>query len=347
MKKILVIEDNTDVRENIEEILSLSDYEVVTAGNGVEGIEQAISTKPDLILCDVMMPKLDGFGVLRILSQKPETNLIPFIFLTAKAEKEDFRTGMSLGADDYVTKPFEPRDLLDVIEIRLKKSDQQNQKTKQKVKTLIDTKKGLEDLELLAKKGELFSYHKKDILFKEGEIPRKLFYILSGKVKTYRTNDFGKELITGIFKEGEFIGFNALLGEERYSESAAVLEYAQVSFISKEAFYELLHTNSDFSTLFIKMLSANIREKESRLVDLAYSSIRKRIANALLVFHQKYHSTNNKIDVLRDDLASLAGTTKESASRTLTDFKTEKLIDIDRQGMITIINKQQLAQMQN
>lgn len=106
MKKILVIEDNLEVRENLEEILELYGYDVETAENGKIGVHKALEKQPDLILCDVMMPELDGFGVLNILSRKDKTNGIPFVFLTAKSEKEDWRRGMNLGADDYITKPF-------------------------------------------------------------------------------------------------------------------------------------------------------------------------------------------------------------------------------------------------
>ena len=122
MKKILVIEDNTEVRENIEEILELSDYQVISAENGKIGVEKALKETPDLILCDVMMPELDGFGVLHILAKKPATADIPFIFLTAKAEKSDFRKGMNLGADDYITKPFTEDELISAIESRIAKA---------------------------------------------------------------------------------------------------------------------------------------------------------------------------------------------------------------------------------
>ena len=121
MKKILVIEDNEEVRENLEEILELYGYDVDSAADGKIGVEKALKSPPDLILCDVMMPRLDGFGVLNILSKKSTTANVPFIFLTAKAEKTDFRRGMNLGADDYITKPFFKDELLAVIETRLKK----------------------------------------------------------------------------------------------------------------------------------------------------------------------------------------------------------------------------------
>jgi len=120
-KRIVVIEDNQDVRENIAEILELSGYAVDTAENGVEGVRKIKEVYPDLIICDIMMPELDGYGVLHIMQRNPETASIPFIFLTAKSEKTDFRKGMNLGADDYITKPFEEVELMEAIEIRLKK----------------------------------------------------------------------------------------------------------------------------------------------------------------------------------------------------------------------------------
>src|SRR5688572_7986088 len=121
MKKILLIEDNLGIRENTSEILSLAGYDVSTAENGKTGVDLAQRIKPDLIICDIMMPELDGYGVLHILNKNAETSGIPFIFLTAKTEKTDIRKGMTLGADDYLTKPFDDTDLLNAIETRLRK----------------------------------------------------------------------------------------------------------------------------------------------------------------------------------------------------------------------------------
>jgi EAL domain-containing protein (putative c-di-GMP-specific phosphodiesterase class I)/CheY-like chemotaxis protein len=119
---ILVIEDETPIRRLIKEILCLENYQVIEAENGKKGLESAISETPDLILCDVMMSDLDGYEVLRRLQQNQATQRIPFIFLTAKATKLDTRKGMNLGADDYITKPFEEEDLLQAIKIRLQKA---------------------------------------------------------------------------------------------------------------------------------------------------------------------------------------------------------------------------------
>jgi anti-anti-sigma factor len=121
MTTILAIEDDTKIRENIQEILELEGFDVLTAENGKIGVQLAQAHHPDLIICDVMMPELDGYDVLVALRQDPSTLKIPFIFLSAKATTADFRKGMSLGADDYLTKPFTPSELREAISIRLQK----------------------------------------------------------------------------------------------------------------------------------------------------------------------------------------------------------------------------------
>ncbi|MBD2677745.1 MULTISPECIES: EAL domain-containing response regulator [Nostoc] len=121
MPKILIIEDEESVRENILDLLEAEDFETLAAANGRIGLDLAISEVPDLILCDMMMPEIDGYGVLTALRQDPNTATIPFIFLTAKSAKSDFRRGMDLGADDYITKPFTRAELLSAIMNRLEK----------------------------------------------------------------------------------------------------------------------------------------------------------------------------------------------------------------------------------
>jgi DNA-binding NarL/FixJ family response regulator len=125
MKKILVIEDEPEMRRNITQLLRYHEYEPLAAANGREGVEVARREMPDLILCDVMMPELDGYGVLQALHGDARLARTPFIFLTAKGEKNDLRSGMNLGADDYLTKPVAHADLLRAIETRLRRSEQQ------------------------------------------------------------------------------------------------------------------------------------------------------------------------------------------------------------------------------
>jgi CheY-like chemotaxis protein len=121
MSKILVIEDEDLIRDNIVELLEAEDFEVFNAENGKIGVKLAFQHQPDLILCDVMMPELDGYGVLTALQKNPTTATIPFIFLTAKADLVDLRKGMQQGADDYITKPCTATELLKSIVIRLEK----------------------------------------------------------------------------------------------------------------------------------------------------------------------------------------------------------------------------------
>jgi DNA-binding NarL/FixJ family response regulator len=125
MKKILVIEDEPEMRRNITTLLRYYDYQTVAAENGRQGIELVRRERPDLILCDVMMPELDGHGVLQALQTDASLARIPFIFLTAKGEKDDLRSGMNLGADDYLTKPVANADLVQAIETRLRRCEQQ------------------------------------------------------------------------------------------------------------------------------------------------------------------------------------------------------------------------------
>lgn len=125
MKKILVIEDEPEMRRNLTTILRLEKFQPIAAANGCEGVELAKRERPDVILCDVMMPELDGYGVLQALRESAATAAIPFIFLTAKGEKTDVRSGMNLGADDYLTKPVAKADLLGAIQSRLARAGQQ------------------------------------------------------------------------------------------------------------------------------------------------------------------------------------------------------------------------------
>src|SRR5687768_9394613 len=212
MNKILVIDDNTDIRENTAEILSLAGYETYTAENGKKGVELALQNKPDLIVCDIMMPELDGYGVLHLLKKNADTEHIPFIFLTAKTERSDLRKGMEMGADDYITKPFEDIELLKAVETRLKRLAILEQKYAESPQGLMQflndvSNSGL--VEKLAEKYEVETYEKKQMLYIEGRRPRFLYYLIKGKVKGYKGHDEGKEYITNLYSDGEFIGYMA------------------------------------------------------------------------------------------------------------------------------------------
>lgn len=345
MNKILVIEDNAEVRENLKEILELSDYEVITAEDGKEGVEMALEQEPDLILCDVMMPKLDGFGVLNILRKKRQTTDTPLIFLTAKTETDDFRRGMNLGADDYLTKPFMRDDLLRVVEFRLQKNERiKNRYDKQQNTwiSFIDKDKGYAALKELSEQYEVRQFPRKEVLFTENKFPRHLLYIKKGKVKIYKTNNIGKELILNIQNEGQFIGYSSLVLDNPYNFSAATLEKSEIILIPKDDFLKKFFSDQHVTLFFTKTFAQNIARKEEQLIDLAYFSVRKRVANALLFIHDKYKTPPGEgMHILREDLARLVGTAKESVIRMLTEFKDDGYIDI-KSSYIHILNREEL-----
>lgn len=346
MKKILVIEDNADVRENLAEILALSGYEAITAENGKVGVAKAQAELPDLILCDIMMPELDGYGVLHIVSRQAATADIPFVFLTAKAEKEDFRRGMSLGADDYIVKPFDDLVLLQTIESRLKKSERLRQASARPGSSLehfIDEARALEAIRHLSENREVRHFKRKDVVFREGENPRWLYFVESGKVKIFKTSDDGRELIVKVAQAGDFLGFLALFKEDAYAENATVLEDCSIKLVPKQDFAALVFGNRDVNARFIKMLASHVAEREQQLIELAYNSVRKRVATALVHLCDQ---SGVHINLLREDLAAMAGTAKETLIRTLTDFKNEGLVDI-RDGAVTVLNVERLRSMPN
>jgi len=352
MKTILLIEDNLEMRENTSEILELNSYKVIAAKNGKEGVEMAQKNRVDLIICDIMMPVLDGYGVLHLLGKNSETASIPFIFLTAKAERNDFRKGMEMGADDYLTKPFDDIELIKAIESRFKKNEVLRKEFSKNIEGLDDffnSVKSLEEFVRLSGARTNRTYKKKQLVYSEGSFPNGLFFIIKGKIKTFKTNEDGKEYITGLFKEGDFIGYKALLEEDKYSDSAAALEDSEVCLVAKEDFFSLIYKNNEVSKKFIKMLSDNVVEKEKALLDLAYNSVRKRIAQALLELKKRYQKDDTSkfsMSILREDLANIAGSSQETTIRTLGDFKEEKLIEISG-GTITIINTDKLEKMKN
>ncbi len=352
MKHILLIEDNNEIRENAAEILELAGYKVTVAENGKIGVESALVNKPDLIVCDVMMPVLDGYGVLHLLNKNPDLKGIPFIFITAKAERSDFRKGMEMGADDYVTKPFTDIELLTAIESRLNKVEllkKNFESSAEGMIQMIEELSGKKVLENFVKDRNVNSYKRKQLIYTEGNHPVRLFYVEKGKVKTYKTNSDGKEFTVSLYSEGDFVGYTALLEETVYKETAEAIDDTELAIIPCEEFKQLISNNQEVAYKFIKMLAKNVSEKEEQLLGLAYNSLRKRVADALMVLYKKYQDDSEEkfsIHISREDLANIAGTATESLIRTLSDFKSEKIIEI-KGGNIVILNEKKLAAMLN
>ena len=342
-KKILLIEDNPDVRENTMEILQFAGYEVAVGTNGKEGVQIAREIQPDLILCDIMMPEMDGYGVLHLLNKDPKTAGIPFIFLTAKADKSEIRKGMNLGADDYLTKPYEEMELLDTIESRLKRNEIVRKEFTNDIGGLhafLDEAKGKEALSKLSLDRKTRIYKRKENVYYEGEFPNSLFFIVKGKAKGWHMNEDGKELITDLYNQGDFLGYLPLLTKVPYFETVTALDDVEAAIIPKDDFLDLFNKDKDVAYRFIKMLANNVHEKEEKLLSLAYSSVRARVAEALLHLRERYQVKGEgpfTISISRDDLAGMVGTATESLIRTLSEFKSEHLLEISGRE-ITILD---------
>jgi DNA-binding response OmpR family regulator len=347
MHKVLLIEDDTAVRENTAELIELSGYEVITAPNGKIGVSTAKNTLPDIIICDIMMPEMDGYGVIKELSSDLSTKHIPFIFLSAKTEHKDIRKGMDLGADDYLTKPFEEQDLFSAIESRLAKAailkDERERVASSEdtstLRSLNDLKNYVDDngKELLFKKGE--------VIFEQGNNSNYIYLINKGIVKCHKIDESGKELTTSIFKEDDLFGYASLLQNIPYQESATAMENCEIVAVPKEELKEVLNKNHRVNFDLINLLSDSITEIKDQLLQMAYGSVRKKTAATILQFAEKMNKKNNEsIKISRSDLASVAGIATESLIRTLSSFNKEGLIDIEGRN-IKIIDLESLKEV--
>jgi CRP-like cAMP-binding protein/CheY-like chemotaxis protein len=341
-KKILVIEDQDDVRENIVELLELSNYLVDSAPDGKEGVKMALDSPPNLILCDIMMPGIDGYEVLYLLSKNHKVASIPFIFLTAKAEKSDFRKGMNMGADDYSTKPFDEMELLAAIEKRLAKYEELSKATG--LDEFIQSASKYNSFKELEKERKTRTFKKKDIIYREGDFGSYVYKILKGKVKTYRINSDGKEFVHDILSENDFLGEKALIQDSARTEFAEAMEETELLLIPRTDFQELIFGNREISSNFIRLLSNNLSKREQELMDMAYNTVRKRTADALIKLYDTYKASGDpvKFEISRADLAGMVGTATESVIRILSEFKKDGWIKING-SQISVMNHEKIA----
>ncbi|NER15730.1 response regulator [Spongiivirga citrea] len=349
MKKILIIEDNIDVRENTADILKLEGFEAITATNGKEGIQKAMQQRPDLIICDIMMPKMDGYEVLEYLSNRPQSGGIPFIFLSAKSEKSDMRKGMNLGADDYLTKPFEASELLDAINCRLDKNTflkKEFEKNLDGIHAFIKEASDLLGDTIISTKYDIANYERSEDVYLEGHPANNLFYIKSGSLKTYKTTETGKEFVTGMYGPGKFVGQLSILSKkESYIETATALEALEVFKIPKSDFLKLIGQDHIVSQKFINIISNDLVEIQDHLINMAFTPVRQRAARALLELADKgilKYEDDHGAGIPRDDFAGLIGTATETAVRALSQFRSEGLIKMGSLRKIIILNKEKL-----
>ena len=335
MKTVLVIEDDLALRENTAEILELSKYKVITASNGIKGVALAEKHQPDIIVCDIMMPELDGYGVFNMLSKKKSSQNIPFVFLSVKGEKEDIRKGMNLGADDYITKPFTDEDLIRVVESRIERSykSQSSQRKSSivipeviddEIKTLNDLKNFFED------NGVLFEFNKDDIIYREGDHTNYIYLIKKGAVKCYQIDEQGKELVTALFKEDDLFGYTSFTHNAPHKETSVAIQTTKLYGISIIEFMNILDNNHKVVLELIELLADNLSTLKDQLLEMAYSSVNKKTATTILKFAEKINrKPGDPIKISRSDLASVAGIASETFVRALTILKNEGIVEAD------------------
>lgn len=335
--KILLIEASDDLRKNTAEILELANYKVHTAKNGREGIEIAINIKPDLVISDIPMTKLDGYGVLQILRKNEDLQMTPFIFMSAKTKHSDIRKGMDLGASDYITIPFKNSELLSAVESRLNivKSYKEINNTQDKFNEKIE----LENLDMFFKNKEKFNYKNGASIYCEGNNSNYVYYLIKGKVKTFRNNECGKEFITSLFKNKSLFGITSLLENKPYIENAVTLENSTLLKITKSEFLNIIKRNNRLAVSIIDLLVIKLDHIKSQLIHLAYDSVRKKTAETLYELYLEGGS--DIIEISRSNLASLVGIAKETLIRTLTELKEENIIKTNRKA-VKIINHKKL-----
>ena len=347
-KTVLLIEDDRIVRENTSEILQLANYDVETAENGKVGIELAKKIIPDIIICDILMPVLDGYGVLQIVSKTEELEHIPFIFLTAKTLHEDLRKGMELGADDYISKPFEESELLRAIDSRLKRVEAFEQKPTtnlipQKVQKNI--LKNIQNIDQFLAKKRVYSFQKNETIYCEGNLSQHIFLIKEGLVKTYSINELGKELNLSYYSKNEYFGFASFVKQVPHFENSKAITTTQLYKINKDEINSIINNNHHIIYNFIDLLADKLISSNERLLLQAYGSVRKKTAQTLLNLLENYpDNTNSELHISRLNLSNSIGIPKETLARTLHDFKEEKLIDFSNKG-IKVIDKSKLQKI--
>ena len=328
MGTILLIDDDPTIRQVTSSILELSGFSVLEADNGRDGVTLAKSSKVDLIICDVEMPDLDGYGVQKIINSEPLLIHTPFIFLSGKNDISDIRKGMDLGADDYLTKPLSKTDLLNAVDSRLTKARKLKMVNTQKISS---GSIGF-TIEDLIDSGKSLTIEKNQVVYFQGDLPHSLYFLKSGRIKIAKSSSDGKEFVSDILKPGSFFGEQALIDQTAYNEDAFALEESVIIYLPQEKVLNLLHQDPFASFDFLKLINEKLKENENRLVSMAYDSVKKRTADVLLGLEGKFknHDLEQRVEIKisRDDLAALVGTASESVIRVLRDLKNEDILEV-------------------
>ncbi|WP_274474494.1 response regulator [Mangrovimonas aestuarii] len=344
MKTILLIEDDIAIRENTAELLELANYNVITAPNGKLGLDYAKNLLPDIIVCDIMMPELDGYSVLKALGEGEQTKFIPFLFLSAKTERQDIRKGMSLGADDYITKPFSEEELISAIESRIARSqifkEQNNTNVAKNADNLINDLNDLKNY--FYDNGQTFIFNNRDVIYSKGDHSNYIYLIIKGAVKTHSFDIDGKELITALYNADMLFGYTSFTENIPYQDYATALSQTELAGITKTELNTILEDNPNLTLNLIELLTEDLKSVKEQLLQMAYGSVGKKTAKTLLKFSEKLNvSPNAPIKISRNDLASVAGIATETLIRSLSNLKKEGIIEIEGRN-IKIIDLEKL-----
>ncbi|MFZ9982275.1 MAG: response regulator, partial [Cyclobacteriaceae bacterium] len=297
------------------------------------GVQKSLSWKPDLIICDIFIPNLDGYGVLRALRNSDYLKDVLIICITGNHRIEHYRKCMEFGADDFLLKPFSPTELLKAIETRFHRhAIHLEYLTKQ---SSTDREKYEDILAKILKGRPVVPGRKGSPMFEAGQTPRFVCYVISGIIRTIRFDYSGKELTTGIYTKGYFVGLPEVLQGIPFKDSAVVLQNADLVLIPIVDFLEATQREPVFLSAVVNQLAFDIIDSNQLLVNLAYQDLRGKVALALLRLYQSYMKDNPQaiyVKQPRTIIASIAGVAKESATRTMIDFVDEGLVEVTPEG---------------
>ncbi|GAB3638101.1 response regulator [Hymenobacter arcticus] len=332
MKTILLLEEDAASRARIAAVLELAGYGVHTAHSGRAGVALALAHPPDLVLCAVGLPVLDGYGVLAQFTQHPRLAGVPFLLLANEFDHADQRRAMALGADDYLAQPLADDELLGAIGGRLARFGHlqagHDLAAPGGLGEFVADARATARLDHLAGHRKAHPVRRRHEVYLEGDEATRAYFVQAGRLKTLKTNAEGKALLTGLYGPGEFVGYLPLLEHSLHRDSAVAIDDSELVYISQEDFTQLLH-HAEVGPQFMRLLAGRVSEREQQLLDMAYHSIRRRVADVLLHLHEQAGGpAAPAIQLAREDLAALVGTAPESLIRTLREFKQAGLLEL-------------------
>lgn len=356
MCTVLVIESNSGIRERIAEVLQPAMYTVLRAHSTAQALQLALSEKPEVFLCSlsstnsttssrsantVHSSPVDAFAVLQAVRADTQLMAVSVILFGSMVDDHTRRHAMNSGADDVLTFPCSDAELLEAVSARVRRARAAMYAAKREEAHEID-------VTTLRRVGRTHMYKKNDVIYTDNSAAHAIYYVVHGKVKTYRTHELGKDFITGLYADGQFVGYSAALSNTPHTDVAKALDDSEVIEVPRSEFLTVVLHSAVMSQRFLQVLADELISKDESLVRLAYNSVRKRVADALVALERHYHDSAEsfRIAISRENLANLSGTATETTIRTLHDFKEEKLIEIHG-STIQILNLEKLRSMRS